>query len=101
MNRVVLGTIIATAIIAVATGRWTFARIDRLNVSWKLAWLKTLVIVVGIATLVVFVPGWVMSLGPVADLDRVAQDLIGSGVFIIGLVLSLWLLSRAQKSSRI
>lgn len=101
MNRVVLGVIIATAVLAVALGKYTFGRIDRLHVNWSVAWLKTLVIVVGIATLVVVIPGWVMTLEAVSDLDGVMQDLVGTGVFGVGLILSLWLLNVAQKDSRI
>lgn len=101
MNRVVLAVIVVTALLAVATARWTFGRIDRLTVSWSRAWMKTLVIVVGIATFVVVIPGWVMTLQFVADLDRTMQDLVGSGVFGAGLLLSLWLLHVAQRDSRI
>lgn len=101
MNRAVLGVIVVTAVLAVALGKYTFGRIDRLNVRWSVAWLKTLVIVVGITTLVVIIPGWVMTLQAVSDLDRVMQDVVGSGVFGAGLLLSLWLLHVAQKDSRI
>lgn len=101
MNRAVLGVIIVTAVLAVALGKYTFGRIDRLNVSWSVAWLKTLVIVVGITTLVAVIPGWVMTLQVVADLDKIGQEIVGTGVFGAGLVLSLWLLAVAQRSSRI
>lgn len=101
MNRAVLGIIVVTAVLAVALGKYTFGRIDRLNVSWSVAWLKTLVIVVGITTLVVVLPGWVMTLEVVSDLDRIMQDVVGSGVFGVGLLLSLWLLHVAQRDSRI
>lgn len=101
MNRAVLGVIVVTAVLAVALGKYTFGRIDRLNVSWSVAWLKTLVIVVGIIALVAVIPGWVMTLEVVADMDRALQDVVGSGVFGAGLILSLWLLYVAQRSSRI
>jgi hypothetical protein len=101
MNRAVLGVIVVTAVLAVALGKYTFGRIDRLNVSWSVAWLKTLVIVVGIIALVAVIPGWVMTLEVVADMDRALQDVVGSGVFGAGLILSLWLLNVAQRDSRI
>ena len=101
MNRVVLGVIAATFVIAVVLGRYTFGRIDRLTVPWRVAWLKTLVIVVGITALVVILPGWVMTLESVADMDRMAQDLVGTGVFGAGLGASLWLLWWAHRESRI
>lgn len=101
MNRVVLAVIVVTALLGVATAKYTFGRIDRMTVSWSKAWMRTLMIVVGITALVVVIPGWVMTLQFVADLDRTMQDLVGSGVFGAGLLLSLWLLHLAQKSSRI
>ena len=101
MNRAVLGVIIVTAVLAVALGKYTFGRIDRLNVSWSVAWLKTLVIVVGITAVVAVIPGWVMTLQVVAGLDKIGQEIVGTGVFGAGLVLSLWLLAVAQRSSRI
>ena len=76
MNRAVLGVIIVTAVLAVALGKYTFGRIDRLNVSWSVAWLKTLVIVVGITALVAVIPGWVMTLQVVADLDKIEDVLV-------------------------
>jgi hypothetical protein len=42
-----------------------------------------------------------MELEAVADLDHVARDLVGTGVFGAGLVTSLWMLSWAQRKSRI
>ncbi len=101
MNRVVLAIIVITFVVAVFFGRTTVSRIDRLTVPWRVAWLKTAVIVVGIITLVGILPGWVMTLEAFGDLDRIAQDLVGSAVFGAGLLVSLWLLARAQKSSRI
>lgn len=101
MNRAVLGVIVVTAVLAVALGKFTFGRIDRLNVSWSVAWLKTLMIVVGITALVAVIPGWVMTLQVVADMDRAMQEVVGSGVFGAGLILSLWLLIVAQRDSRI
>jgi len=101
MSLAVLAVLGATLVVAVLFGRSTISKIDRLTVSWRVAWLKTVVVVVGIITLVVLVPGWVMELEAVADLDHVARDLVGTGVFGAGLVTSLWMLSWAQRKSRI
>ena len=101
MNRVALGIVIVTAVGAVLAGRAVFGRIDRQNSSWAVAWLKTLVMVVGITFLVVLIPGWVMTLDITTSAEPIVADLIGTGVFSAGLGASLWLLWRAHQDERI
>jgi hypothetical protein len=74
-----------------------FGRIDRLTGPWLNAWLKALVIAVAIAVLVVVIPNRVLELDAVAELDRNAQDLIGSGLSFGGLAVILVALRLAQK----
>jgi hypothetical protein len=78
-----------------------FGPIDRLTLPWLDAWLKALIIAVAIAVLVVVIPAKVLELDAVADLDRNAQDLIGSGLSLGGLVVVLVALRLAQKRDRI
>ena len=101
MNPVVIGIIVAVIVVVVAGSKQIISRIDRLTVPWHVAWLKTLVIVVGISVLVAFLPAWVMTLDAVSEFDRLVQDLIGTGVFVVGFVLSLYLLWWAHGDSRI
>ena len=101
MNPILIAIIVAVVLVVVAFSKQIVSRIDRLTVPWHVAWLKTLVIVVGIAVLMVFLPAWVMNLDAVAEFDRVVQDLIGTGVFAVGFVFSLWLLWWAHGESRI
>jgi hypothetical protein len=78
-----------------------FDRIDRRRLRWLDAWLKAFVIAVTIAVLVVVIPARVLELESVADLDRPVQDLIGSGLWFVGLAVALTGLRLAQKHGRI
>lgn len=94
---IALGVLVA----AVLLRRRLFGRIDRLNGPWIDAWLKAIIIAVVIAILVVIIPAKVLESDAVADLDRTAQDLIGSGLSFGGLAVVLVGLRLAQKHDRI
>jgi mono/diheme cytochrome c family protein len=74
---------------------------SRLNTPWLDAWLKTGVIVAAVVLLTVIIPDWAMKQGPVTRLSRIAQDVIGTGLWMLGLgalLLGLWY---AHRESRI
>jgi len=74
---------------------------DRLETSWLAAWSKAIVIVVWIALFTVLVPNWVLQSETVAKMDDVAQDLIGVGLWALGLGLALWGLWWAHGQKRV
>ncbi len=78
-----------------------FGAHDRLTLPWLDAWLKTAVIVTWFVLFTVFVPSWVLQSGPVNELSAVAQDLLGVGVWALGLVGGLAGLYFAHHESRI
>lgn len=75
--------------------------IDRLNLSWFEAWLKTAVIVVYFVVFTVFLPSYVLQTPAVSGAARFTQELIGSAVWAVGLGAGLWALDYAQRTSRI
>ncbi len=91
----------ALVVLTLAFWKPLTGRIDRLNLRWPVAWLKAVVIFLAIALLVFVVPAKVMELQAVADMDRKAQDLVGSGTWAVGIVITMWALRRAQKADRI
>lgn len=74
---------------------------SRLTIGWADAWLKSAVIVVGIALFVVVLPAKVIQLDAVTGLDRTVQDLVGAGVWAVGIFGSLAALVWAQSKELI
>lgn len=95
---VVLVLLTAAAVLRARTAPSTRSR---LTIRWGDAWLKTSVIVVGIGLFVVLIPSEVMQLGAVSKLDGTLQDLVGATVWGAGLLLSLGLLTWAQRKEYI
>lgn len=74
--------------------------VDRLDVPWPIAWLKTAVIVIGIVVATVLLPSWILQLDAVADLDRMVQDLIAVtiwGAALAGCIGALWYAGRKHR----
>ncbi len=74
---------------------------SRLTISWGDAWLKSAVIVIGIALFMIMLPAKVMELDAVTSLDRTVQDLVGASVWAVGTFGSLAALVWAQKKELI
>lgn len=75
---------------------------DRLSiVPWLDTWLKTAGIVVAVAVATVFVPNWALNTSAVAKLSRFGQDVVGLGLFTIGLSIVLGGLWYFHRESRI
>ena len=74
---------------------------SRLAVPWLDAWLKTAVIVLAVAMLTIVIPDWALKQGAVSKLSRFAQDLIGTGLWSIGVAVILGGLWYAHRESRI
>ncbi len=92
----------AAAIVALLVlGPRLFSVNDRLNVPWLDAWLKTASIVIAVYFLVIFIPNWALQQGPVAGLSRFGQDLIGTGLWTIGVGILLGGLWYAHRESRV
>jgi mono/diheme cytochrome c family protein len=74
---------------------------DRLQFPLVDAWLRSAVIVVATALVIVFVPNLVLTSEPVSRMERFMQDLIGVTVFGLGLVALLGGLWWAHRESRV
>jgi hypothetical protein len=66
--------------------------------SWVRAYLIGLVIALYFIVMTVWLPSYVLKLGPVAGADPIVRDLIGSGVWFVFFALGLWALWRAQRA---
>lgn len=91
---------------AVVVGMIAFApRVRQVNdpseTSWIDGGLKAAVIFIGVVVLTVFLPSYVLKLEQVAELDRGARDAIGTVVWGMAFVGSLWLLWYAQRHDRV
>ena len=93
--------LLAAAVAALVLAPRLLSANDRLSVPWLDAWLKSAVIVLAVALLVVYVPDWALKWGPVTDLSRFGQDLIGTGLWAGGLVVILGALWYAHRESRV
>jgi len=92
----------AAAVVALLVlGPRLFSVNDRLNVPWLDAYLKTASIVIAVYFLVIFIPNWALQQGPVAGLSRFGQDLIGTGLWTLGVGLLLGGLWYAHRESRV
>ncbi len=93
--------LLAGAAVAVVLGPRFAGRVDRLSLPWLDAWMKTAIIVVFFIVFTVYVPSRVLQAEAVARLDRIFQDLIGSGLWLLGLGVGLWALWYAHRDRRI
>ncbi len=78
-----------------------FGQIDRVHLSWWQAWAKTAAIVLYFVLVTVFIPSWLIELRAVAKLPRLARDLIGSGSWLVALVVGIYVLWWAERNQRI
>lgn len=92
---------ITLGLFAFVFGPRVIGKIDRRNVSWLDALLKTAVIVVGLIVSIVILPAKVIELGFVQDMSRNARDLLTVGVWSGALAVSLFVLWYAHRERRI
>ena len=64
----------------------------RRAIGWISATLRGLIIFFYFVIATVWLPDLVLSLGAVADASRFVRDLVGLGVWSVGLVAGLWML---------
>lgn len=93
--------LLAGAAVAVVLGPRFAGRVDRLTMPWLDAWLKTALIVVFFVIFVVVAPSLVLQTETVAGLDQIVQDIIGTGLWFVGLGVGLWALWYAHRDRRI
>ncbi len=96
-----LAFLLAASVVAMVLAPRVAATNDRLATPWLDAWLKTAVIVTGITFVTVVVPDWALTTTTVSRLSRFGQDLIGVGLWGLGLVVALGALWWAHRESRI
>lgn len=97
----ILAMLIGIGVAGLVLGPRAVARIDRLDVSWPTAWLKSSIIVVSIIVATVLIPNWVINLQAVADLSKPWPDLIAVALWGAGFGACLLVLWRADRQSRI
>ncbi len=93
-------SLLILAVGAVVFGSRIVGVIDRRSVSWLDAWLRTAVIVVALIGLVALAPSFVLTWEPVSAMSRTTQEMIGAGVWTLGLTLGiagLWWLHRGSR----
>jgi mono/diheme cytochrome c family protein len=98
--------IVAAFAIAIAAGAFVLApkviaTTDRISMPWLDAWLRAGIIVVFFVVATVFVPSMIMQTETVGRLARPVQDVIGSGLWIGGLLAGLAGLWWAHRDNRI
>jgi len=92
---------LAAVFIAIVFGSRIIGKIDRREVSWLDAWLKTGVIVVGLIVSIVILPAKFIELGFVQDMSRNVRDLLTVGIWSGALAVSLFVLWYAHRERRI
>ena len=97
----VLGVAIAAGVVLLVLAPRLTSAHSRLEMPWFDAWLKTGVIVIGFILFTVFVPSWVLQTETVSGLDRMAQDIIGTGLWFGALAAGIWALWYADRERRI
>lgn len=100
-----MGMFVAFALAALVIGlvlapRLTSAN-DRLDMPWLDAWLKTAAIVAAVFLLTIWIPNWALQQGAVGRLSRFGQDLIGTGLWTLGVGILLGALWYAHRESRV
>ena len=96
-----LAFLIAAAVAAAVLVPKVVAVTDRVTLPWFDAWLKTSVIVVYFVVGMVLLPSLILELDFIASLPRLAQDLIGVGVWGLAVGIGLWGLWWLQRRNRI
>lgn len=97
---------LAAFLLAAAAGVYVLApriagHIDRVRVPWLDAWLRAGIIVVYFVVATVVVPSLALKTETVGRLPQVAQDIVGSGLWIGGLAIGLLGLWAAHRTERI
>jgi mono/diheme cytochrome c family protein len=100
MSSYVAYLLAALVILLVLTPRLLSAN-DRLSTPWLDAWLKTASIVLAVYLLVIYIPNWALQREEVAGLSRFAQDLVGTGLWGLGVLALLGGLWYAHRESRL
>ncbi len=100
LPNVVLAAIV-TAVVSVAFFGRVFGASERTETTWLDAWLKAGVILVFITFFGVYVPSWVLQTGTVAGLDRDVQQLVGSAVWAVALVVTIGGLAAFHRQKRV
>lgn len=96
-----LAIAIAVGVVALVLAPRLTSAHSRLEMPWFDAWLKAGVIVIGFIVFTVFVPSWVLQTETVSGLDRMAQDIIGAGLWFGALAAGIWALWYANRERRI
>ncbi len=100
-----MGSFVAFALAAAVIGLVLAPRLlstnDRLSVPWLDAWLKTAAIVIAVFLLTIWIPNWALQQGAVGRLSRFGQDLIGTGLWTLGVAILLGGLWYAHRESRV
>lgn len=69
--------------------------------SWAGAWLRSVLIVLFFVVATVWLPSWVLKLGPVAELGSAWRDIIGTAAWVVPLLAGMWGLRQIQRAGRI
>jgi mono/diheme cytochrome c family protein len=92
---------IALGALALVLGPRVVAAHDRREMTWVDAGLKSAVIVVAMILGTTYIPSKVLELETVAELPRIAQDIIAVGIWMTALGAGLWALWYAHRERRI
>lgn len=92
-----LGFVAFLVVAALVAAPYVLAKDDKHAFDWPRVWLKAISIFLFITIATVVVPSLVLEWGPVSRSPRLVQDVVGSGVWIGALALSLWGLWRGQR----
>ena len=92
---------IAVGAVAFVLGPRVIAATDRVNLPWFDAWLRSGLIVAFFVIFTVYIPSRIIQTETVGRLDRIVQDIIGSGLWVGGLLAGLVGLWWAHRDSRI
>ena len=96
-----LAFVLAAAVVGMVLAPRLASVNDRLATPWLDTWLKTAAIVSAVTLLTVVIPDWALTTSTVSRLSRFGQDLIGSGLWALGLLLILGALWWAHRESRV
>ena len=97
----IVAFLIALGAIGLVLGPRVIAAHDRRELTWFDAGLKSAVIVVAMILGTTYVPSKVLELETVAELPRLAQDVIAVGIWLGALGAGLWALWYAHRERRI
>lgn len=97
----VLAMVIAAGLGVYALAPRIVGQVDRLQMPWLDAWLKTAVIVVGFILATVYIPSEILKTDYVTRLGDFGQNVIGLGLWGGGLVIGIWALWYAHRDRRI